>query len=104
MAIIIIVRRKMEDKQMEGCNIGQNIDQLDAITTQIEKMQYLTTQIFDKSATKMPGNGNDELLSNYQLGEINKCSSILLDYMQSTLEDVRKVILEMCKLEEKTEN
>lgn len=89
---------------MEGCNIGQNIDQLDAVTIKIEKMQYLAMQVFDKSATKVLGNGNDELLSNYQLGEINKCSSILLDYMQSTLEDVRKVILEMCKLEEKTEN
>ena len=94
----------MEDKQMEGCNIGQNIDQLDAITTQIEKMQYLAMQIYDKSATKTPGNGNNELLSNYHMGEISKCSSILLDYLQSTLADVRKVIADMCKEEERTEN
>ena len=94
----------MEDKQMEERNLGQNIDQLDAVTTQIEKMQYLAMQIFDKSATKTPGNGNNELLSNYQMGEISKCSSILLDYLQSTLDDVRKVIADMCKEEERTED
>lgn len=89
---------------MEGCNIGQNIDQLDSVTTQIEKMQYLAMQIYDKSATKTLGNGNNELLSNYHMGEISKCSSILLDYLQRTLDDVRKIITDMCKEEEKREN
>ena len=89
---------------MEGCNIGQNIDQLDSVTTQIEKMQYLAMQIYDKSATKTLGNGNNELLSNYHMGENSKCSSILLDYLQTTLDDVRKIITDMCKEEEKREN
>ena len=89
---------------MEGCNIGQNIDQLDAVTIKIEKMQYLAMQIYDKVAIKKIDNSNNELLLNYRMKEISKCSSILLDYLQSTLDDVRKVIADMCKEEEKKEN
>ena len=49
-------------------------------------------------------NSNNELLLNYWMKEISKCSSILLDYLQNTLDDVRKVIVDMCQEEEKTEN
>lgn len=82
----------MEMKDVEQC-----INKLDAITIDIEKMQYIAMQIFDRSAHKPAQN---ERLSKYQMHELNKCSSILLDYLQNMLEGTREIITVLCKLEE----